>query len=127
MPRDLGIDLTAAHRDQAGLAEVVGRGGNHRVADGLAQGGEGGGEGLGQRGVDAEIGEGGVGAFQMDGHLDAAAGNRGEHSLADAGVEFVELAGRLQDDFGLLAVDGADFHGGLPHGRRRRAAAESCH
>ena len=127
MPRDFRIDFTAAHRDQTGLAEVVRRCGDDRVADGFAQSGEGGGEGLGQRGVDPEIGNSGVGALKVDRHLNAAAGNGGEHGLADAGVKLVELAGCLHDDFRLFAIDGADFHGRLPHGCRRRAAAESCH
>ena len=66
-------------------------------------------------------------ALDGDGNLDAATGNDSEHGLADVGVQFVEFAGGLDDDFRLLAVHGADFYGGVPGVRCCGTAAKSCH
>ena len=126
-PGGFGVGVGRADGDDSGLAEVVGGGGNHRVAGDAAEFGEGGVECAGEGFVDADgCGEAG-GAFESDRELDAAAGDGGEDEFADAGLEFRQFAWCLEDDFRLFAVDGGDFDGGLPGVGGGRSTAESGH
>ena len=126
-PCGLDVDLRATRGDDAGLAQEIRGGGGHRVADGPAEFSERLGKGQRQPGIDPEIRSGALGGLDRDRNLNPAAGCHGQHRLADACIQLVQLARRLHHDLRLLAVHRADFHACEPHVRRRRAAAESCH